>query len=84
MPTPETSSPRRRDEHLYTYRRKLGARELLPAIGLAVGAGLFAFYITRILLQRTPLIVDRSPRVPAGRRARGSSSPRPGTDQREA
>jgi hypothetical protein len=36
---------------------------LLPALGIAVGAGLFAFYITRLLLQRTPLKVERRPRV---------------------
>ena len=65
MPTPEQTSPRRRDaDGEYYYRRKLGLVELLPAIGVAVGAGLFAFYVTRLLLQRTPLKVhptrDRS------------------------
>ena len=60
MPTPEQTSPRRRDaEGEYYYRRKLGLRELLPAIGIAVGAGFFAYYVTRLLLQRTPLKVDR-------------------------
>lgn len=43
----------------YTYRRRVGGRALLPAIGaglgVGIGAGLAAFYLTRILLQRTPL-----------------------------
>jgi hypothetical protein len=64
MPTPESSAPRRSDAvDPYYYRRQLRMRELLPAVGIAVGAGLFAFYITRLLLQRTPLKVDRRPRV---------------------
>lgn len=43
----------------YSYRRPLRLREMLPAIGAAIGAGFVAFYITRLLLQRTPLRVDR-------------------------
>jgi hypothetical protein len=54
-------SPRRRDAYAtYYYRRPLGVRELLPAIGVAIGAGLLAFYVTRLLMQRTPLRVERS------------------------
>ena len=34
----------------------MSGRELLPALGIAVGAGLFAFYVARILLERTPLV----------------------------
>jgi hypothetical protein len=63
MPSSERSSrapSARRDQHAeYYYRRPLGLRELLPAVGVAIGAGLFAFYVTRLLLQRTPLNVDR-------------------------
>lgn len=48
----------------YSYRRDLSLRELLPAVGVGVGvglgAGLAAFYVARLLLQRTPLRVDRS------------------------
>jgi hypothetical protein len=63
MPSPTPLPPRRRDVGAeYSYRRPLGVRELLPAIGIAVGAGLFAFYVTRLLLQRTPLKVDRARR----------------------
>ena len=39
----------------YSYRRTLSAGELLPAIGAGVAAGVLAFYVTRIFLQRTPL-----------------------------
>ena len=64
MPPSERSSPARRDEAAeYYYRRHLDLHELLPAVGIAVGAGLFAFYITRILMQRTPIVIDRQPRV---------------------
>jgi len=67
MPAPRLSVSRRNDAHAeYYYRRQLGLRELLPAVGLAIGAGLFAFYVTRILLQRTPLRVDRGPRLATG------------------
>ena len=44
----------------YYYRRPLPLLELLPALGVGIGAGLFAFYITRLLLQRTPLRIERS------------------------
>lgn len=64
MPSSERGSPRRSDaDEPYYYRRPLRTHELLPALGIAVGAGLFAFYITRLLLQRTPLKVERRPRV---------------------
>ena len=64
MPKSDRSSRAQRDGRAeYYYRRPLGFRELLPAVGVAIGAGLFAFYITRLLLQRTPLQVDRRPRA---------------------
>ena len=43
----------------YYYRRALESRDLLPAIGVGVGVGLVAFYVARLLLQRTPLMVPR-------------------------
>ena len=46
-------APRIRTE--YVYRRKLQARELLPAFGVGLGVGAVAFYITYLFLQRTPL-----------------------------
>jgi hypothetical protein len=61
MPSLEQSAPRLQDaDAAYFYRRPLTVRELLPAIGVAIGAGLFAFYVTRLLLQRTPLRIERS------------------------
>ena len=53
-------------EPKYYYRRPLSARELLPALGAAVGAGLVVFYLTKVFLERTPL----------GRQTGGSQRPR--------
>lgn len=43
----------------YYYRRSLRLQELLPAIGAGVGAGLAAFYLARLMLQRTPLVREQ-------------------------
>jgi hypothetical protein len=40
----------------YSVRRPLGVRGLLPAIGAGVALGLVGFYVTRLLLERTPLL----------------------------
>jgi hypothetical protein len=40
---------------VYYVRRELDTREALAAAGIAVGAGLAAFYLARIMLQRTPI-----------------------------
>jgi hypothetical protein len=40
---------------VYYFRRELDRRETLTAAGIAVGAGLAAFYLARIMLQRTPI-----------------------------
>jgi hypothetical protein len=53
------SSPLFADE--YHYRRPLTPRELVPALGVGVGVGLVAFYIARVLLERTPLRPERRP-----------------------
>ena len=42
----------------YVYRRPLTGRELLPAIGVGVAAGLTAFYVARLFLERTPLLPE--------------------------
>jgi hypothetical protein len=53
------SSPLFADE--YYYRRPLTPRELVPALGVGLGVGLVAFYIARVLLERTPLRPERRP-----------------------
>jgi len=53
-PRPRETPPRTP----YTYRRRLEPRELLPALGVAVGAGLAAFYAAYVFLQRTPLDIS--------------------------
>ena len=54
--------------------RKAPVLIITLAVGIGIGAGLFAFYITRLMLQRTPLQVDRRPR-PRSARARILESP---------
>jgi hypothetical protein len=81
MPQPEELPRRPRDERAsYSYRRKLGVTELLPAIGVAIGAGFLAYYITRILLQRTPLTVDRTLDSSRRQMTRGPRAARPARD----
>jgi hypothetical protein len=52
----------------YYYRRQLGAKDLLPAVGVGVAVGLAGFYLVQLLIQRTPL-------VPQGELARTPDSP---------
>jgi hypothetical protein len=57
----------------YFYRRALGARDVLPAIGVGVVAGALAFYLVRLYLERTPLMAGTTtpgPRAGHFRRAR--------------
>ena len=62
---PSKSDPREESGGAeYFYRRSLRARELLPAIGIGVAAALFAFYVARTVIQRTPL----APELVASRR----------------
>ena len=42
----------------YVYRRPLTGPELLPALGVGIAAGLAAFYVARLFLQRTPLLPE--------------------------
>jgi hypothetical protein len=55
----------------YYYRRHLGATDLLPAIGIGIGAGVAVFYLVQLLIQRTPLVpspaVVREPPLPDSR-----------------
>ena len=49
----------------YYYRRQLGAKDIMPAIGVGVAAGLASFYIVQLLIQRTPLVPEGElPRKP--------------------
>ena len=65
--------PARRDRDAmgerYTYRRKLGGADVGMAAGVAAAVGMAAFYVSYLLLQRTPL---EAPRVD-GARQRGSA-----------
>jgi hypothetical protein len=50
----------------YTYRRKLRASELLPAVAAGVSLGLAGFYLMRLFLERTPVVPrPRASRTPA-------------------
>ena len=41
----------------YYYRRSsLGSADLLRALGIGLAAGVAAFYVARVYLQKTPLI----------------------------
>ena len=80
MPTSEESLTRPRGARSkYSYRRPLSLPELLPAIGVAIGAGFFAYYITRLLIERTPLGVD-----PPAARDKATRHPRSRTTERLA
>lgn len=63
----------------YYYRRQLGAKDLLPAIGVGVAAGLAGFYLVQLLIQRTPLVpqgeLARSPTTPHRRMLGDRSEP---------
>jgi hypothetical protein len=72
----------------YYYRRKLVAKDLVPAAGVAVAAGLAVFYVVQLLIQRTPLIptskLPRDPLVPPRRALGGKTEPETEThDARE-
>jgi hypothetical protein len=60
------SNPRRSPssdvESEYYYRRRLGTLEVLKAVGVGIGAGLLGFYVTKVMLERTPLRPERRPR----------------------
>jgi|GEM_PF-1636886 hypothetical protein len=67
---------RDRSASSYYYRRDLSARELLVPALIGAGIGMAAFYLARIVEQRTPLVPmeDRSgPRRDRGTRPHLSS-----------
>jgi hypothetical protein len=54
----------------FDYRRELTARELVPAVGVGIGAGVVIAYFAQILLRR-----ERLPR-PSAPAARPAPRPR--------
>lgn len=70
----------------YYYRRKLVAKDFVPAAGAGLAAGLAAFYIVQLLIQRTPLVptskLPRDPLAPARRTLGGK--PEPDTETHDA
>ena len=48
-------STSRSEGSAYYYRRRLTVRELLPAVGVGIGAGVVAFYLAKLAFERTPL-----------------------------
>jgi hypothetical protein len=48
----------------YYYRRRLGAKDLMPAVGVGVAAGLAVFYVVQLLIQRTPLVPQDGATLP--------------------
>ena len=66
---------------VYYFRRELESRETLTAAGIALGAGLAAFYLARMMLQRTPIAREQA--IPQlddrGAIVRRTRQKRPGT-----
>jgi hypothetical protein len=61
----------------YYYRRDLSARELLMPALIGAGIGFVAFYVARIVEQRTPLVsVEDRPEPRSDRGARPNLSSR--------
>ena len=58
----------------YYYRRSLTIRELAPAIGAALAAGLATFYVAKLFIERTPLD-PRSREARVARNAERSGRP---------
>jgi len=63
----------------YYYRRKLVAKDLVPAFGVGVAAGLAVFYLVQLLIQRTPLVptskLPHDPLDPPRRALGGNTEP---------
>ena len=76
------SDPRRAEpsdvDPKYYYRRSLTARELIPAVGAAVGTAVVAFYIVKLFMERTPLgptpRAGEAPRLAVHRSRRSSGT----------
>jgi len=72
LSTLKREAPRTKSE--YVFRRRLDPKELMPAIGVGVGVGLVAFYVSYLFLQRTPLEPrELPPAKPKQRLLRGAT-----------
>ncbi len=49
----------------YFYRRELSVVGLVPAVGVGIAVGLAAYYLTRLHLERTPLVSKQRHRAAA-------------------
>jgi hypothetical protein len=69
-PIPERAESRFDEEphSTYTYRRRLGAGDLVQAAAVGLGVGLAAFYVARLFLERTPLVPRTGSAASAGPR----------------
>jgi hypothetical protein len=75
---PAKTDPRAEGERAgsqFYYRRTLNGRDLLPAIGVGIAAGILAFYVARIYLEQTPLVPAGKSGVP--RKRGGAERPAP-------
>jgi hypothetical protein len=57
----------------YTYRRKLRATDLMPAVAVGLSLGIAGFYVARVLLQRASVF----PRSAASRALVRTRPPQP-------
>jgi hypothetical protein len=64
----------------YYARRRLTSRELLPAVGTAVGVGLSAFYLAKVWMERVVLDEFEPAAAPPAPKHTG----RPGRSARES
>jgi hypothetical protein len=59
MRDPNDRSPRQTTRLAgYVFRRRLSARELIPAVGAGIVTGLAAYYVATLFLERTPLLPE--------------------------
>ena len=63
---PAKSDPRARlEDSDYFYRRELSVVGLVPAVGVGIAVGVAAYYLTRLYLERTPLVSKQRRRTAA-------------------
>jgi len=62
----------------YFYRRRLDFVDVMRAVGVGLGAGIAAFYLATLLLERTPLVASAPAKSarPRGREGKRALAPR--------